>query len=224
MYIRFGRSKVSLTNYNETRKSELDQQHRHDEQRAKRKRESLSDGDRESKRIKTDDSVKGPPLDRKEKKDDIDDRSSSKDKSKRRSLVSESLSEADIEKSDINWLSLSKYEPVGKLSFKMSSIQKHCSGAVFAKIGISSDLASPDLFQRVNDSVKDYLKLKYEDNLPSTVIDKPFDGCSLACTGVSHLSDTINNSHFFDIGTCRRALTGSADFMLRKKLQQNVSQ
>lgn len=199
-------------------------EHRHDDQRSKRKRErdSTSDGEgqhKESKRIKTEDSYdkhQKISMDRKDKKDDDS-------KSKRRSLISESLSEADIEKSDIDWMSLASY-PLPKLPFKMSSIQRHYSGPVFTKIGISPSLAGNDLIVKVNESVRNHLIAQYKDTLPHSVFDKPFGESNLACLGVSHLRDSIETSHFFDVGTCRRALTAGTDFNMRQKLRNNQQQ
>lgn len=185
----------------------------------KRERESLSDSEsyhRDTKRPKTESSLerhhshrdsKGP-----DKKDP--DNLSHQSTNKRLTLSSDPSTEADYNRSELDWSVLSTL-PRPKPSLTMSCLEKHHSGSILSDVGVSSLLAGPLLIRKAVNSVRHHLQKHYSDSVSSELIDEPFGGCELAGLGVSHLRTGFKN--VFEIGSCRRALTSRMDFMLRKK-------
>ena len=202
-----------------------------EQQRTKRKRErdSLSDSEqRDSKRPRNEVTEKHShkessrdKKDRKESGTSEDDVGHQQKKSSRKhKRQSESEADNDVAKSDLDWVSLARLTRP-KLPLSSNCLNDHKAGPILASLGLSPTLAGPKLTEQIHIVVKEHLTSKYGNLLPESLLDNPFGGCGLASASVSHLQDEIKESQAcHNIGSCRRALTAQADFMLRKKLRK----
>ena len=203
-----------------------EEQHR---TKRKRERDSLSDSEqRDSKRPRNEVSEKRShkesgrdKKDRKESGTSEDDVGHQQKKpSRKHKRQSESEADNDLVKSDLNWASLARLTRP-KLPLSSNCLNDHKSGPILASLGLSPTLAGPKLTEKIHKVVKEHLTSKYGNLLPEPLLDNPFGGCGLASVSVSYLQDEIKELQVcHNIGSCRRALTAQADFMLRKKLRK----
>lgn len=203
-----------------------------DEERSKRKREreALSDGEMgHPKRMKMDGSVKddhrdkGKSFDRsKQKRDRGIDGSVHKKVTRKRSIY-DSFSDSESESHVIDWFSLVKI-PLPKLKERKTSVMERLkAGAIFSKIGVSVELAGPELSNQIQSLVSTHMKERFGDHqIPWEVTPDVFGGHSQGNSVASFVKEHIQRMEtLYDIGTCRRALTARVDYNMRKKLRNN---
>lgn len=135
----------------------------------------------------------------------------------------------------LDWTTISALTTPKPKPVSCSAVQRFSPGAIFARLGVSRSLAGSHLYRDVCSVVSKYLT---EENSPSpdpstpcpqpipqslsqALLENPFGDSEFAMTGVSRIrNETENREICYNIGPCRRALTASADFSLRKKLRK----
>ena len=127
----------------------------------------------------------------------------------------------------LDWSTISALTTPKPKPVSCSAVQRFSPGAIFARLGVSRSLAGSDLYRDVCTVVSKYLTAPNSPSpdpsspLPQSLLENPFGDSEFAMTGVSRIkSEAENRQICYDIGPCRRALTASADFSLRKKLRK----
>ena len=216
----------------EGEKRDSDYSHGEDERlRRKREKESGSDGEerKDSKRRKTDDGGKRGGEDNAHHNRDASKRRERKNEgaslhkrgNRKRSLY-DSFTESETEnQSDINWLSLVKLPLIEAKEKKPKALDSFTAGAVLSKIGISAELAGPELMNKIRDTMIKDLAKKYD-----CCDDDFFDlfGSNGECKFGGPLAtrmeqQMVNKRLVVDIGACRKALVAGVDFNIRKRLR-----
>lgn len=139
----------------------------------------------------------------------------------------------------LDWAAVSSY--TRKASTKLekrpsSALERFSPGAVFAHIGVSPSLAGKDYFDAISSHVSRHLKKAYRQKtvgdagggessnaLPKLLLDAPFEGQQFASSCVSQIKDQVESESMVvdNVGPCRRALTASADYTIRRKLKKS---
>ena len=139
----------------------------------------------------------------------------------------------------LDWTLVSSYTKKAstKLARRSSSsaLDRFSPGALFTRIGVSPSLAGKEYFGTISELVSAHLKKTYKQKttavesnesspcpLPSSLLDAPFEGQKFASSCVSRIKEQLNWEHLIpdNLGPCRRALTASADYTIRKKLRK----
>lgn len=139
----------------------------------------------------------------------------------------------------LDWAAVSNYTQKAstKLERRSSSVlERFTPGAIFARTGVSPDLAGSEYLNTISSLVSKHLKKSYSQNqkatdesgsersvLPDSLVDSPFEGQQFASSGVSRIKEHLDWEHLIvdNVGPCRRALTASADYAIRKKLKKS---
>ena len=181
------------------------------------------------KRMKMDGSVKddhrdkGKSFDRsKQKRDRGIDGPVHKKMTRKRSIY-DSFSDSESESHVIDWFSLVKI-PLPKLKERKTSVMEGLkAGAIFSKIGVSVELAGPELSNQIQSLVSTHMKERFGDHqIPWEVTPDVFGGHSQGNSVASFVKEHIHRMEtLYDIGSCRRALTARVDYNMRKKLRNN---
>ena len=136
----------------------------------------------------------------------------------------------------LDWASVSNY--TRKASTKLekrstSALERFSPGVVFARIGVSPSLAGKEYFDTVSSLVSMHLKKTYQhktsgetrsnNTLPDSLFDSPFEGQQFASSCVSRIKQQLDWERMVgdNIGPCRRALTASADYAIRRNLKKS---
>lgn len=138
----------------------------------------------------------------------------------------------------LDWASVSSY--TRKASTKLekrptTALERFAPGAVFARIGVSPSLARKEYFDAISNLVSRHLRRAYQQKtigehgggglnmLPKSLLDSPFEGQQFASSCVSRIKEQIEWERMVvdNIGPCRRALTASADYSIRRKLKKS---
>jgi hypothetical protein len=142
----------------------------------------------------------------------------------------------------LDWASVSSY--TRKASTKLekrptTALERFSPGAVFARIGVSPSLAGKEYFDVISSHVSRHLRKAYQQKaageqggggreagsnvLPKSLLDSPFEGQQFASSCVSRIKDQLEWEHMVvdNVGPCRRALTASADYTIRRKLKKS---
>ena len=125
--------------------------------------------------------------------------------------------------SSISALSLPKPKPATSLA-----VQRFSPGAIFARTGVSRSLAGPSIYREVCLAISKHLAGELEaissetgNRLSESLLESPFGDSEFAMTGASRIRNEKENCRVcVNIGPCRKALTASADFSLRRKLRK----
>ena len=127
----------------------------------------------------------------------------------------------------LDWNSLSALIPAKPAPVATSALERFTPGATFAKIGVSHSLAGPKLFTKISSLVSEHLRKEQLSSsetanvLPDSVVENPFGGAVVASAASSRLKEQQEWTNILrDIGPCRRALTASADYAMRRKLRK----
>ena len=139
----------------------------------------------------------------------------------------------------LDWAAVSSYTQKAstKLERRTSSVLDRFSpGAIFARTGVSPSLAGRESLGKISSLVSKHLKKSYfekmsdnsgesssESVLPASLVDSPFEGQQFASSCVSRIKEHLNWERLIvdNVGPCRRALTASADYSIRKKLKKS---
>ena len=127
----------------------------------------------------------------------------------------------------LDWSSLSALTlPAKPRKVSTSALERFTPGVLLAQVGTSPLLAGPELYRKVSGVVSDHLRRAQQsstsETLSKSVVENPFGFTESARAGVSHLEVHQELGRVFtDIGPCRRALTASVDFAMRRKLRKN---
>ena len=137
----------------------------------------------------------------------------------------------------LDWASVSSYtrKASSKLERRSTSVlEKFSPGAIFARVGVSPSLAGEEYSAAISSLVSNHLKKTYQtksieetagsstDTLPTSLLELPFEGQQFASSCVSRIKEQLKWEHLIvdNVGPCRRALTASADYTIRKKLKK----
>lgn len=122
----------------------------------------------------------------------------------------------------LDWSILSSLTLARPSPVLASALDRFTPAALFARTGVSPSLAGPELFHRISRKVSDHLKESQSVNpLPESTVENPFEGAEFGCAAISYLKEQQEcASVFTDIGPCRRALTASVDFAMRRRLRK----
>ena len=127
----------------------------------------------------------------------------------------------------LDWSSLSTLTLAAKpRKVSTSALERFTPGVLLAQTGTSPLLAGPELYRKVSGVVSNHLRREQQssnsETLSESVLENPFGFTESARAGVSRLEQHQEVGHVFtDIGPCRRALTASVDFAMRRKLRKN---
>ena len=148
---------------------------------------------------------------------------------------------AESVRKKLDWASVSSY--TRKASTKLekrptTALERFTPGAVFARVGVSPSLAGKGYFDAISSHVSRHLRKAYQQKtvgeqgggggagsnmLPKSLLDSPFEGQQFASSCVSRIKDQLEWEHVVvdNVGPCRRALTASADYTIRRKLKKS---
>ena len=135
--------------------------------------------------------------------------------------------EAAAARKKLDWSSLSALMLAAKPKrVSTSALERFSPGVLLAQMGTSPLLAGPELYVKVSNTVSKYLREGQRSSgvqsLSESVLENPFGSLELASAGVSRLEQQQKLMQLFtDVGPCRRALTASVDFAMRRKLRKN---
>lgn len=135
--------------------------------------------------------------------------------------------EAAAARKKLDWSSLSALTLAAKpRKVSTSALKRFSPGVLLAQMGTSPLLAGPELYVKVSNTVSKYLREGQQSggvqSLSESVLENPFGSLELASAGVSRLEQQQKLTQLFtDVGPCRRALTASVDFAMRRKLRKN---
>lgn len=149
----------------------------------------------------------------------------------------DAMTPAESVRKKLDWASVSSY--TRKASTKLekrptTALERFTPGAVFARIGVSPSLAGKEYFDTISSHVSRHLRKAYQQKtvgdqgggsnvLPKSLLDSPFEGQQFASSCVSRIKDQLEGERMVvdNIGPCRRALTASADYTIRRKLKKS---
>lgn len=154
-------------------------------------------------------------------------------------LAGDAVAPGESVRKKLDWASVSNY--TRKASTKLekrptTALEKFTPGAVFARIGVSPSLAGKDYFDAISNHVSKHLRKAYQqkisgeagavggsNTLPKSLLNSPFEGQQFASSCVSRIKDQLEWERMVvdNIGPCRRALTASADYTIRRKLKKS---
>ena len=143
----------------------------------------------------------------------------------------------------LDWLLVNSYTRKATARLEQrpkSALKQYSPGAIFTEIGVSPSLAGSEYYSKICLVVSAHLKEQQQEEntmaystepssvtpLSESVINDPFGDAEFASVGVSRISEQLEWSQLVrnSIGVCRRALTASADYSLRKKLRKTTNQ
>ena len=149
----------------------------------------------------------------------------------------DAVTPAESVRKKLDWASVSSY--TRKASTKLekrptTALERFTPGAVFAHIGVSPSLAGKEYFDAISSHVSRHLRKAYQQKtvgdqgggsnvLPKSLLDSPFEGQQFASSCVSRIKDQLEWERMVvdNVGPCRRALTASADYTIRRKLKKS---
>lgn len=154
-------------------------------------------------------------------------------------LAGDAVAPGESVRKKLDWASVSNY--TRKASTKLekrptTALERFTPGAVFARIGVSPSLAGKDYFDTISSHVSKHLRKAYQqkisgeagagggsNTLPKSLLNSPFEGQQFASSCVSRIKDQLELERMVvdNIGPCRRALTASADYTIRRKLKKS---
>ena len=101
---------------------------------------------------------------------------------------------------------------------RVPALRRFSRGALLLQVGVSPSLAGPELFLAASDVASQQLHAQ-KTVLSESVLKDPFAGPSLGSASASLVQRELQRSSLLtDLGPCRRVLTASADFALRRRL------
>ena len=120
------------------------------------------------------------------------------------------------------WAALTAMKVPPLLMPGSASVKKFSAGSVLVRIGLSSQLAGVELAERAKQSAMGHVRGVLPASLQQSDVQQWIWGdtvCQLALSRFSHFREQANLKGLLcSVQPCRKALTASADFALRKKL------
>lgn len=132
-----------------------------------------------------------------------------------------------VKKLDWDYLSSYTLRQTAKLdhSKPRSALERFTPGAIFAQVGVSPSLAGHDYYNSIKALVSAHLRENAAEDkypLPESVLNDPFGGATFGSVCVSQIKEHREWNELFqtNLGPCRRALTASCDYAIRRKLRK----
>lgn len=140
----------------------------------------------------------------------------------------------------LDWISVNSFtrRATAKLEQRpKSALKRYTAGAILSEVGVSPSLAGKEYYAKVSSVVSAHLKEQQEERttsqpsdlqllcettLPESILNNPFGEAEFASAGVSRIKEQLEWIQLIPncVGPCRRALTASADYNLRRKLRK----